>query len=105
MNDFKIVQYKTTSQLCVQRESGKVPTELTGIFTKASVAEEAISTYIRNKPVKVDYTPVSTPEIELDKLTKKDALLEFAEIMSIVVPKELKQPAVIKKHIKDSLNA
>lgn len=105
MNDFKVVPYKTTSQLCIQRESGRVPNELTGIFTKVSVAQNAIDAYLRTVPKKVDYTPETSPLIELDKLTKKAHLLEFAVITGIDVPEELHQPASIKKFLKESLNA
>ncbi len=104
VNDFKIEQYKTTSMLCVKREGpGAIPRELSGVFTKEQHAKNAIACYVASAPEKVDYTPEITPLIALDMLTKKDMLLEFAEEMDIVVPSSMKQPASIKKYLKEQL--
>ena len=42
-------------------------------------------------------------EADLDSLTKKKELLVFAEENGIEVPKEYKQPAKIKKYLKEKL--
>jgi len=98
---YEIVQWKTTSMYAVRPKSGgRPPKELSGAYTKRSVAEAAIQAYqkIRDK-----YKPETSPLIELEKLSKKDHLLEFAEICSIEVPESMKQPATIKKFIKEHL--
>lgn len=98
---YEIVQHGTTSMYAVRpKAGGRPPKELSGAYTKKTVAEQAIAAYqeIRNK-----YKPETTPLIELDKLSKRDHLLEFAEIMKVDVPESMKQPATIKKFIKNAL--
>lgn len=98
---YEITRYKTTSMYCIRPKSGgRPPKELSGTYTKESIAKQAIQAY---QKVKQKYKPESTPLIELEKLTKRDHLLEFAEIMNIVVPESMKQPASIKKYLKDQL--
>lgn len=104
MSDFEIVKYKETNMLAVKNvKGGRVPDKLAGVFTKSHHAEVAIANYEASKPEKVDYTPESTPLIELDKLSKKAALLEFAEEQGIPVPEDMTQPSRIKKYLKDIL--
>lgn len=100
---YEIVQWKTTSMYAIRpKAGGRPPKELSGTYTKESIAKQAIKAYqkVRNK-----YKPESTPLIELDKLTKKTHLLEFAEIMKIEVPESMSQPASIKKFIRDKLES
>lgn len=98
---YEIVQWKTTSMYAIRPKSGgRSPKELSGTYTKESIAKQAIQAYQKTKQ---KYKPESTPLIELEKLTKRDHLLEFAEIMNIVVPESMKQPASIKKYLKDEL--
>lgn len=105
-SQYKVEPYKTTSMLCIRNvNGGRVPAPLSGTFTKEGLALEAIRRYEASKPAKVDYTPVSTPLIELDKLSKKDSLLEFADIVNIEVPASMKNPASIKKFIKEKLES
>lgn len=42
-------------------------------------------------------------EVDLDSLTKKKELLEFAESKGIEIPEDCKQPAKIKKYLKEKL--
>lgn len=98
---YEITRYKTTSMYCIRPKSGgRSPKELSGTYTKESIAKQAIQAY---QKIKQKYKPESTPLIELDKLTKRDHLLEFAEIMNIKVPESMKQPASIKKYLKEEL--
>lgn len=98
---YEIVQWKTTSMYAIRPiAGGRPPKELSGAYTKRSVAEAAIQAY---QKVKRKYKPESTPLIELEKLTKKDHLLEFAEIVGVEVPESMKQPATIKKFIKEAI--
>lgn len=98
---YEITKYKTTSMYCIRPKSGgRSPKELSGTYTKKAIAETAIEAYqkARNK-----YKPETSPLIELEKLSKRDHLLEFAKIMELSVPDGMKQPASIKKHLKDQL--
>lgn len=98
---YEITRYKTTAMYCVRPKSGgRPPKELAGTYTKASIAEQAIKAY---QKAASRYKPESTPLIELDKLTKKSHLLEFADVMGVDVPEEMTQPASIKKYIKEAL--
>lgn len=100
---YEIVQWKTTSMYAIRpKAGGRSPKELSGTYTKESIAKQAIKAY---QKVRDKYKPESTPLIELDKLTKKDHLLEFAEIMKIEVPDSMVQPASIKKYLKDKLES
>lgn len=100
---YEIVQWKTTSMYAIRPKSGgRSPKELSGTYTKESIAKQAIKAYQRSRD---KYKPESTPLIELDKLTKKSHLLEFAEIMKIEVPESMAQPASIKKFLKEKLES
>lgn len=104
MNEYEIVPAGFGSLVKISAvKGGRLPQKLSGTFTKEILAEQAIRLYKNSKPEKKDYTPESTPLIELDKLTKKDMLLEFASIFKIEVPESMKQPASIKKFIKEEL--
>lgn len=99
---YQIVKDEMSSHLRIKSvKGGALPSELSGKFTKQALAEEAIRAY----KVKRDrYKPESTPLIELDKLSKKDVLLEFAEkVVKVEVPEDLKNPAQIKKYLKECL--
>lgn len=98
---YEIVQWKTTSMYAIRpRAGGRPPKELSGAYTKEVYARSDLDAYLKKAN---RYKPESTPLIELDKLTKKAHLLEFAEIMKIDVPESMSQPASIKKFLKDSL--
>tara|TARA_Y100000114_G_scaffold150785_1_gene166667 strand:+ start:125 stop:439 length:315 start_codon:yes stop_codon:yes gene_type:complete len=100
---YEVVQWKTTSMYAIRPKSGgRSPKELSGTYTKESIAKQAIKAY---QKVRDKYKPETSPLIELDKLTKKPHLLEFAEIMKIEVPESMNQPASIKKFIKDKLES
>lgn len=104
--EFRVERYNRGIHFCIKRNGGGVlPSILTGLFTSESAGEAAIAKYMKLRTPKVDLTPVSTPLIELDKLSKKEPLLEFAKIFEIDVPDSMKQPASIKKLIKDELEA
>jgi hypothetical protein len=47
---------------------------------------------------------VESVEVNLDELTKKDDLLEYAVSKSIEVPSDKTQPAAIKKFLKEQLS-
>jgi len=98
---YEVTNYKTTSMYCIRPKSGgRPPKELSGTYTKEAIAKQAIRSYtnVRNR-----YKPETSPLIELEKLTKKTHLLEFAEMMKIDVPESMAQPASIKKFIKEQL--
>ena len=98
---YEIVRWKTTSMYAIRpKAGGRPPKELSGTYTKESIAKEAIAAY---QKVRDRYKPESTPLIELDKLSKKDHLLEFAEIMNVEVPDSMKNPSSIKKFIKEAI--
>jgi hypothetical protein len=98
---YEITNYKTTSMYCIRPKSGgRPPKELSGTYTKRAIAAAAVKAY---QEAKQRYKPETSPLIELDKLTKRDHLLEFAEIVKIDVPESMKQPASIKKFLKDEL--
>lgn len=100
---YEIVQWKTTSMYAIRPKSGgRSPKELSGTYTKEAIARQAIKAY---QKVRDKYKPETSPLIELDKLTKKAHLLEFADIMKIEVPESMSQPASIKKFIKDKLES
>lgn len=98
---YEIVPFKGTSMLHIRNKSGgPTPNEIAGLYTKESLAKMALDGYVQKRNW---YKYEETPLMALDKLSKKESLFEFAELMKIEIPAELKQPATIKKYIKEQL--
>jgi hypothetical protein len=76
-----------------------------GYLTKpdAMIAMQQYDDFFLNKKERIEIE--STPLIELDKLSKKLDLLEFASQHGIHVPNALTKPVQIKRLIKDNLEA
>lgn len=58
---------------------------------------------VEDAPPKQEFVDTSK-EVDLDSLTKKKDLVEYAEKSGIEIPEDLKQPAAIKKHIQSNLS-
>lgn len=98
---YEIIRWKNTSMYAIRpKAGGRSPKELSGTYTKEGIAKEAIAAY---QEIRDRYKPETSPLIELDKLSKKDHLLEFAEIMKVEVPSSMKNPSSIKKFIKEAI--
>lgn len=85
-----------------------VPQNLRGLWLGPIEAHTAAQNYLKgyfkrkeNKAKKVN--PPRSPLVDLDLLSKKDHLLEFAELHEIEVPEDKKAPASIKAYIKKTL--
>lgn len=70
--------------------------------------EEEVLKVVESDPEPLVISPSEEEQVvefdELDSLTKKVELLEFAESYGVEVPEDVKQPAAIKKHIKAQLS-
>ncbi len=79
---------------------GELPKLLRGGFLDVAQAERAMKVYLSTVDAK---KALRTPLTDLEKISKKKDLLEFADKHSISVPDDLKIPSQIKKHIQQEL--